>query len=322
MWALYMDLANYTSDPVFEDEAWEILVDECVKTGIDTIVLGLANEVKYTSHPELSGKKALPRARIRREVKRLRELGVSLIPGLNFSACHQNWLGDYRKMMGLPEYYRVCREIIYDVCELFDNPQYVHLGMDEEAEPLFYNNFEMVSYRRKELIWHDLQFFCDCVADKGVTPWIWADLRIDNPEEFRAHISTENILLSPWNYRGLKKEHYTPVSSNPKYVEKYSKEPYKHLNMQYVEEDPLCVRFMNEAVPTAMDGYEIVPCASICFGCEYNPDDIVEYFTQNAPKDKLKGFMIAPWRRITLKDMDNVIRNLTLFREARDKYAN
>ena len=32
--------------------------------------------------------------------------------------------------------------------------------------------------------------------------------------------------------------------------------------------------------------------------------------------------MIAPWRRITLKDMDNVIRNLTLFREARDKYAN
>ena len=321
IWSLYATLGYnmwYTELPTvpFEDEAWKILVDKAEENGFNQIVLDLGEGVRYGSHPELAHPGAWTRERVREEVKALRARGIELIPKLNFSAGHDMWLGDYGKMIGLPEYYRVCRDLITEVYNLFDKPRYIHIGMDEEDDPQFFEKMELVTFRRGELLWHDLQYLCDCVRDMGSTPWIWGDIPFIQHEEFFRRIKPGDIMISPWNYRGLKEEHYTPIETKPAYYEKYAPLGYK-----YVEQDPLCVRYMERSVPTAEAGYDIVPCASICFGCMYNPDDVVEYFMQNAPKDHLAGFMIAPWKSTEMKNIDEIVKNMEMLKAARDKFC-
>lgn len=319
IWSLYATLGfnmwfeDYPTVP-FDDEAWDKLVDSAVKNGFNQIVLDLGEGLHYGSHPELAHPGAWTRERVREEVKSLKERGIALIPKLNFSATHHLWLGEYRRMMGLPKYYEVCRDLIHEVCELFDYPEYCHLAMDEEEDPQFFKYMDLVSYRRGELLWHDLQFLCDCVRDKGVKPWIWADIAFLHPEEFKSRIKPGSIMLSPWNYRGLKPEHYTPIAGS------IYEETYKGTGYTYVEEDPLCVRYMEHSVPYSQAGYDIVPCASICFGCMYNPDDVVEYFTQNK-NEHLAGFMIAPWRSTTNENIDEIIKNIEMLKAARDKFC-
>ena len=58
-----------------------------------------------------------------------RELGIELIPKLNFSATHHTWLCEYGQMMSTSIYYKACREIIKEVYEAFDHPRYFHLGI-------------------------------------------------------------------------------------------------------------------------------------------------------------------------------------------------
>lgn len=321
IWSLYATLGYnmwYTEHTTFEfeEEAWKILVDKAVENGFNQIVLDLGEGLQYGSHPELAVPGAWTRERVREEVKKLRERGIALIPKLNFSAGHDLWLGDYGKMIGLPKYYEVCRDLITEVYNLFDKPEYIHLGMDEEDDPQFFTQMELVTFRRGELLWHDLRFLCDCVGDTGAKPWIWCDIPFIHHEEFLRRFKPGSIMISPWNYRGLKKEHYTPIESNPAFLAKY--EP---LGYKYVEEDPLCVRYMERSVPTAEAGFDIVPCASICFGCMYNPDDVVEYFSKNAPKDYLAGYMVAPWRHTTMKNIDEIVKNIEMLKAARDKFC-
>ena len=319
IWSLYATL-GYNMWPTehktvpFEDEAWEKIIDKAVETGFNQIVLDLGEGVCYGSHPELANPGAWTRTRVREEVKKLREKGIELIPKLNFSAYHDQWLGDYGKMLSLPKYYEVCRDLITEVYNLFDKPRFIHIGMDEEDDPQFFKYQELVSFRRGELLFHDLQFLCDCVSDMGAKSWIWCDIPYIHREEFLKRFRPGSVVISPWNYRGLKEEHFTPIAGS------IYEETYKGTGYKYVEEDPLCVRYMEYSVPTAELGFDIVPCASICFGCMYNPDDVVEYFTENAPKEHLAGFMVAPWRSTEMKNLDEIIKNMEMLASARDKF--
>lgn len=320
IWSLYANLGYnmwFTKyDKLqFEDEAWKIVVDKAVENGFNQIVLDLGEGLHYGSHPELAVPDAWTRERLREELVALRERGIELIPKLNFSATHHLWLGDYRRMLGLPKYYEVCRDLIREVYELFDKPRYIHLAMDEEGDPLFFGKMDLVAYRQGELMWHDLRFLCDCVSDLGSTPWIWCDIPFIHHEEFLKRFKPGSVMISPWNYRGLKEEHYTVIAGS-KYEEHYKGTGYK-----YVEEDPLCVRYMERSVPTAEAGFDIVPCASICFGCMYNPDDVVEYFEANAPREHMAGYMVAPWKKTIMENVDNIVQNMEMLKAARDKFV-
>lgn len=320
IWSLYVKLGpnrNRLTCPGmnFSDEAWEKTVDAAVENGFNMIVLEINEGIHFASYPELARPDAWTRERVRYEVKRLKKKGIALIPMLQFSAGHHDWLGDYRRMMGLPKYYEVCRNLIYEVYDLFDKPEYIHLCMDEEGDPIFFYRMELVAYRQGELLWHDLQFLCDCVRDKGATPWIWGDLALMYPEEFKKRIKPGSVVLSPWNYRGLKPEHYTPIAGS------IYEETYKGTGYTYVEEDPLCVRFMERSVPTAQAGFDLIPCSSICW-CKYNPEDMVEYFCQNMPSERLAGFMVAPWTPHTdMESIDEIVENIRALKAARDKFC-
>ena len=94
------------------------------------MLMDLAEQVLYPSHPELAVKGTWSPEKLRKELDRLRGLGLEPIPKLNFSTCHDFWLKDYSRMISTPEYYRVCADVIKDVCEMFDKPRLFHLGWE------------------------------------------------------------------------------------------------------------------------------------------------------------------------------------------------
>ena len=303
------------STVLFDDEAWDKVVDASSENGINQIVLDLGEGVRYATHPELAKPGAWTRQRVHKEVRRLRELGIELIPKLNFSATHHLWLGEYRWMMSTKRYYEVCRELITEVYSLFESPRYIHIGMDEEGDPQFFKNMELVAYRRGELYWHDLQFLLDCVRDTGATPWIWADSCMYNPEEFRAHIPTDDVVLQPWIYYSVKKEHYTPTKDKDRYI-RIGKE----YGIDFVEEAPIWQTFTRESMIAAKDGYKLVPCASTCFENEWCHDDLADYYKSGAPEDSILGYMTAPWLKTQNENVDEIVRSIEILAAVRKKY--
>lgn len=320
MWALLVPLSKNWEPvkygPMFDNDVWDAVVDTAASEGINTIVIDLLDGIHYGSYPELAIEGAWTRQRLKKEIKSLREKGITAIPKLNFSATHDNWLGDYGNILSSPTYYRVCRELITEVSYLFDNPRYIHLGMDEESARHAKSGSPSV-YRHGKLLWHDLQFLCDCVRDTGSIPWIWSDHMFNNPEEFKANIIPEDIVISPWMYSAIKKEHYTPITSRKAYIDYYGEEPYRSMNLTYVEEDPFVRNFMANALPCAEAGYDIVPCVSTVNKCIYNAGDTLEYFRDNALAGSVKGYITSPWRALVKSNEEAVLNDIRVFMRAK-----
>lgn len=302
----------------FDEEIWNRIVDSCVEHGLNTIVMPLGEGVRFNSHPELAVPDAWTWGKLNSEVKRLAKLGITMIPKLNFSTTHDKWLKDYAYMVSTPTYYRVCRELIHEVYEMFDHPPYIHLGMDEEDVP-HQADRELCRVRQGELKWHDFHFLCDCVRETGATPWVWADFYYNFADEFRQRVG-KDVILSPWQYNALRKEHYTPVSSRQAYVDYYQQERYRDMNIQFVEQDPFLVNARKHMKPMIDDGYQIVPCISWVNYCEYNAPDTLEYYKNNAKDEQIPGFIAAAWRFVGKQYEDEILRNITNLAEARDMF--
>lgn len=278
----------------FADDIWDYILEQSANSGINTIVLDVGNGIEYASHPEIVKDGAWTRARVRKEVARCRDMGIELIPKLNFSASHDMWLGIYSRMLSTPKYYEVCKDLIEEVYNLFDRPRYIHLGMDEE-DAKHQANFDYCVYRQGELYFHDLRYLIDCVRDVGSMPWIWACPLFDFTEDFKKYIDPKEVIISPWYYNAFRKEHYTPISSRAEYVAYYNEGDYASMGIEYVEDDPFLVNVRNKAIPLMKEGYLYVPCASVYNRCDYNTSDLVEYFRDNAPDEQIIGYMSAPW---------------------------
>jgi len=299
MWSVLVHLSmhmwskRYDTLP-FDDDFWDYILKESVKAGINTVVLDIGDGIRFATHPEISMNGAWSRKRVRAEIRKCRDMGITLIPKLNFATPHDMWLGEYARMVSTNTYYRVANDLIKEVYDLFEKPEYIHIGMDEEdAQHVAGHDFAL--YRQGELYWHDVRFLIDCVTDTGAKPWMWSCPLFERPEEYEKHIDPNESVLSPWYYNSMRKENWTPVDSRAEYVAYYNQSRYKELGIKYVEEDPFLVRFRDVALPLLAHGYKYVPCVSVCNRCEYNTGDLIEYFRDNAPDDQIIGFMTAPW---------------------------
>src|SRR4030042_1344767 len=146
--------ADYYSDPNFEiktcDDAkrwasayrpfltfnyntWDTIIQYLVKAGMNMVIIDLGDAVKYESHPEIAVENAWSTSKLRKELSRIRKMGLEPIPKLNFATTHDIWLGEYSRMESTEKYYTVCRDLIREVIDLFDQPRFFHLGMDEEV---------------------------------------------------------------------------------------------------------------------------------------------------------------------------------------------
>lgn len=189
----------YSPNLRFDGELWRELTERISRAGGNTIVLDLGDGIRYRSHPELAVNGAWEVERLRQEIAVLREQGIQLLPKLNFSTAHDTWLGPYARCVSTPEYYAVCRDLISEVAEIFDNPPLFHLGMDEEAAE-HQKLYNLVTVRQHELWWHDLNFLADAVRTAGSRPWIWSDECWRRPKEFLANMPRD-IVQSNWHYR-------------------------------------------------------------------------------------------------------------------------
>ena len=182
----------------FDDSLWNDILKKMVDVGMNMVVIDLGEGVKYKSHPELAVKNSWNTARLKEELSKIRGMGLEPIPKLNFSTCHDHWLGPYSRCVSTPQYYNVCRDLIAEVSELFDKPRFFHLGYDEETAD-HQRHFNYVVIRQHELWWHDFLFFVNEVEKHKVRPWIWSDYVWHHTEEFYKKMP-KSVLQSNWYY--------------------------------------------------------------------------------------------------------------------------
>ena len=181
-----------------DPEVWSGLTARMAAAGLNMVVIDLGDGVRYDSHPEIAVRRAWSPSRLRRELKRLRGHGLEPIPKLNFSTCHDAWLGPYARMVSTDTYYAVCRDLIAEVSDLFGRPRFFHLGMDEETAP-HQRMHEYAVVRQHGLWWRDLQSYVQEVVRAGCRPWVWSDYVWHHPEAFYAQMPC-SVLQSNWYY--------------------------------------------------------------------------------------------------------------------------
>ena len=295
---------------VFDEDMWHDIIDEAEKCGMNAIVLDVGNGVRFASHPEIAKEDAYSSAWVKAEVKRCKEKGITLIPKLNFSTTHDFWLGEYARMISTSVYYKVAKDLIEEVYEMFERPAHIHIGMDEESYQ-YLKKHSFVVYRQGDLYFKDLKYLCDCVNNLGAKPWIWSSPMYDHPEMFKKYISPDEVIINPYNYNALVPEHYTPIESRAEYVTYYNEDKYKEMGIKFVEEDPYLVNFRLKSLPMMEYGYKYVPCASVFNRCDYNTEDIMAYYKKYANDDQILGYITAPWVKTTKNE-----RSLTYYEES------
>jgi hypothetical protein len=262
-----MDWAHgYRTSLTFDEPTWNAMLQEMAKVGMNMVVIDLGDAIQYESHPEISVKNAWTPGKLKAELAKMRKLGLEPIPKLNFSTTHDTWLGKYSRMVSTDIYYDVCRDLIKEVCALFDNPRFFHLGMDEEKARNQIGN-DYVVLRQNDLWWGDLYFFIGEVEKNNVRPWIWSDYSWYDADTF------------------FKKMPKSVLQSNFWYGTEFD------LNKL----DELDKKIVGLYKNLEMRGYDQIPCGSNhlspdCFGLT------VGYCKDLIDASRLYGFLTASWR--------------------------
>jgi hypothetical protein len=261
----------------FDEDIWKTLTARMVEAGLNMVVIDLGEGVRYDSHPELAVKGSWSGKKLVKELARLRSIGLEPIPKLNFSTTHDIWLGEYERCVSSPIYYKVCADLIAEVCDLFDRPRFFHLGMDEETAGHQVNFIHVVS-RQFDLWWHDLLFLAREVEKHGSRPWVWSDDIWYHHDKFLETMPT------------------SVVQSNWYYWDNYNR-----------RRDPRVQAWLD------LDerGFDQIPTASI-WKYDENLADMVRYLRPRLSSEHLLGFMQTPWHPTMPEFLDRHLRAIDL----------
>ena len=266
-----MELKGKADFMRFEEPMWNEITEKMRELGMNLCMIDIGEGLVYPSHPELAVKGSWTPDRLRTEIRRLRAMGLEPIPKLNFSCCHDTWLGDYERMVSTQKYYEVVADVIRDVCEIFETPRFFHLGYDEEDYD-HQRDFVYCVVRQGDLWWHDFLYTVREVERHGVRPWIWSDKIWHHREEFVKRMP-KSVLQSNWYYLG-----------DFKPSEKSSLYPMVH-----------AYDWLEEA------GYDQVPCVSnvgYWHLQDYNNPKLTVDYCRDVAKiapERFKGLLMAPW---------------------------
>ena len=250
---------------------WDKLIDFLSERKYNMLLIDVGDGIKYESHPEISAPDAWDKDFLKQKLAEIRAKGMVPIPKLNFSCCHHTWLKEYRRMVSTPMYYKVCADLIKEVCEVFDFPEFIQLGLDEENAPN-QKYRECIHIRQGELLWHDIYFYFKEAEKHGARPWIWSDYCWHHQEEFLEKMP-KSVLQSNWYYG--------------------------------VFDDNLADNFRNQIDTYELldkHGYEQIPTCS-CWGAAgaRNVFQTLAYGKEKLSEELLRGYMVAPWVDTTFK---------------------
>lgn len=253
----------------FDERVWRSLTGRMAEVGMNMVIIDLGEALQYPSHPELWVEGSWEIERFRKELARLRAMGLEPIPKMNFSSAHDIWLKKYERMISTRPYYQVCSDLIRDVCEIFDRPRFLHLGYDEETAR-HQRRYKFSVVRQGELWWHDFLWFVKETEKAGMRPWIWSDYVWHHPEEFYKRMP-KSVMQSNWYYGrdfDIEKMKAAGNEQRAAYVKAY--------------ED------LDKA------GFDQVPAGSN-WSCDENFSGTVKFCRKVCSPERLKGFMMAPW---------------------------
>ena len=225
----------------FDRDVWNNIIEKCIEEGLDTIVLDLGEGVVYPSHPEIAIPGAWTAEETKREVARLKSLGIRILPKLNFSAVHDAWLGIYERMVSTPVYYQVCKDLIEEAYEMFEHPEFIHIGMDEETphhadDP----EYSYITLRLGDLWVKDCNYIIDCVKATGAACHMWQSTFVFNEEAYDA--IPNDVVVGSSHYYAHNKEKWHKISEQSEWEREYYATRFLQRNgysIEYIEEDPV-----------------------------------------------------------------------------------
>lgn len=269
---------------------WDEALKRMAASGMNMVLISLEDAIKWKSHPEIALEDAWSVEKLADELDKVRKLGMEPIPMLNFSAAHDGWMREYSKMMNTNAYYNFCKELIKEVCDIFNKPRFFHLGMDEEDD-YHQRKFELIIVRNKKLWWDDLDFLCEQVNLCGARPWVWSDYAWRDPETFFRNMP-KSVVQSNWYYGST---HDRTILSDS----------------------------ARRAVTTYIDleshGYDQVPTGSI----HDSPDNIlstVKFGADNISDQNLLGFLQSFWKPTTAQFRTMILDGIELAGVAKQWY--
>lgn len=182
----------------FDRPAWDKVTEFLPTIGLNTVVVELAEGVKYDCAPELAVKGSLEKSEVRAMLQKLRALGLTPIPRLDFSAAHDEWLGEYSRMLATDEYRAFVKKLIAEVCELFDHPAYFDLGLaDETYEAQKYYQYVLV--RGRINYWKDVCAMCEACEENGARPIVSGEYYYREPYLFKNNLPKNAIVAAPFD---------------------------------------------------------------------------------------------------------------------------
>ena len=246
------------------DEVWRACTDAMAANGFNMVVIDLGEALAYPSHPELAVKGTWSVDKMRRELDRLRGMGLEPIPKLNFSTTHNAWMKDWRHKVSTPEYLDTVDELIRDVARIFGHPRFFHIGCDEETigHQGEWGRYEYIVVRRGELYWRDFLRCAETVRSTGCRPWCFSDQIWQDHDRFLKYMPRD-VIMCPWNVHPGK----------PK--------------TQMIED-------------IAALGFDFIPDASTHSAQVEGIDRdelvrVMDYCGRVVPKEHLLGYMVCPW---------------------------
>jgi len=290
----------------FDRETWDAMIDRSVEQGVNMVVIDLGEGIKYESHPELAVEGSWTVDELRAELARLRALGITPIPKLNFALTHNKWLGPYKRLATSDIYNQVCVDVISEVCDIFDTPPMFHLGMDEE-EADNQVNMQFACYRQFDLWWHDLFILFDACYKKGVRPAMWSDYANKHLDEYVKRMPKDVVQFHwyYWNFWENKPGTYKNLND-----EKFNYAPEKY---EYFKRFLKCYSAFEKA------GFDQIPTGS-CWNCDENMENLAEYARHVISPEHLLGFMQTAWKPTVAAEKDFQLHAIDLIGEAKRSY--
>lgn len=186
------------------EKTWDTMIEFLPSCYVDTVVIFVGDGLQYQSHPEIGLPGAWTPEKLKEKLSAIRQLGMTPVPMLDFGCARDAWLGEAAYTVGTREYRQLACDLIQELVELFDTPEYFHLGFgDESLEKQ--KNKQMCRARRGQAWATDVKELCDKVSACGSTPWLWADNYGADPELFCQAVP-KTALLSSQLYFNLRKD--------------------------------------------------------------------------------------------------------------------
>ncbi len=313
LWGLLLhvggNINKVVRDPLLLDvDVFHRVTERMAADGLNMVLIDVLESLRYPSHPEIGVKGALEPEAYAEELARLRRLGLTPLPKLNFSTAHHAWLGEYSRMVSTPEYYKVCADLIGDVAKLFGNPAYFHIGMDEESKR-FVLHYDYAVMRQGELWWHDLDYLVKEVEKHGSRACMWCDRYWYHHDEF------------------VKRASKNVVMCNYFYGNRFDVEAYKRI----FDKDPIGYCGITSYANLEKDGFDQLPTCSNYLSPGYmknhpgvrnveNTPWTVEHCKKTIAPERLKGILSAPWKRCEPGKLEDLYEASKLLGDAKKKF--